>query len=532
MSMPTGHAPTFSRDFVRPLREADHEFLQVLVTRFRVKPHSHGLDLEVGFGPDSPAIWLRSAKRHVLAQLPPPRRTDLQTRLDAFFESGDGEFIHDDPTFPFRLGNGGTLPVVRLAGADYYCLFYRDTHPAGWNIANGGASCLYDLLHPDAIIERELREELFIVEPAARRRYVFEWRDARFREHTDFALAEDQWAERFARMGRGRLEAIPLPLKWVPREDEDGGAGAVPYDSMTVAFGEEREVETGRGLLNINAEDFGIEFDRVAKLAVGPDAVFCDGELLNGRLLDRVVGLFEVENVHTTLGAGAHAFTPDRFYWNGRERTGKDLAAVIDQSLRAHAGRPEVTSEAAVGRHEVQLDLCPVTRNVIRRCTRLAGPSSHGAKEPPPAPFDVFLSFGHQDRHLARQVYDGLSASPGRRVFFSDCTLDHGPFARQIDRALDTASAFVAVASRPEHFERPWVRYEWESFHNDILSGRKKEEDTPFIAFVSGVALRDLPRPFMQREALDAGGGRLEEALARLCALVSTSASRRSRTSE
>ena len=46
---------------------------------------------------------------------------------------------HDDPAFPFRFGNGGTLPVVRLADRDYYSLFYREVAPIGWNIANGGA---------------------------------------------------------------------------------------------------------------------------------------------------------------------------------------------------------------------------------------------------------------------------------------------------------------------------------------------------------------------------------------------------------
>jgi len=62
--------------------------------------------------------------------------------------------------------------VIRCNDRDYYCLFYREIAPVGWNIANGGAESVAELLDPLATIERELREELIIVEPAAGHRYV------------------------------------------------------------------------------------------------------------------------------------------------------------------------------------------------------------------------------------------------------------------------------------------------------------------------------------------------------------------------
>lgn len=38
--------PDYSRDFVRPLCETENEFLQVLVTNFRIRKKGRGIELE------------------------------------------------------------------------------------------------------------------------------------------------------------------------------------------------------------------------------------------------------------------------------------------------------------------------------------------------------------------------------------------------------------------------------------------------------------------------------------------------------
>jgi hypothetical protein len=289
---------SFDPNLVRPLAMAENQFLQVLVDRFRIRRKGSGFELQVAFNDESPAIWLRAAKRHILSTLPVGRRAALQQNFEAFLASNDEVYDYHDPSFPFRLGNGGTLPVVRLKGADYYCLFYRDSHPTGWNIANGGANTRHDLLHPDLIVERELREELIILEPERGRWYVFDWHDARLRDHPDFALAQKLWAEHFRRQGFPEFEGAPLPLKWsLPPDAVHQNIEQRYHDAMRIRCGSEPPVHTGQGFLNLNAEDFGIEFDRIAKLSVGPQAVFCDGELRGRDLLNRVVGLFAVNSV-------------------------------------------------------------------------------------------------------------------------------------------------------------------------------------------------------------------------------------------
>ncbi len=511
--------PDYDNNFVRPLCEAENEFLQVLVTEFSIKPKGRGLELSVAFAPGSQAIWRRQAKEYLDGLIPGELRKETQTHISEMLKrEGTAIRRYSVPGMPFRFGNGGTLPVVRLDGADHYCLFFRDAPPVGWNIANGGANSLHDLLHPDTIIERELREELIIVEPDRGRRYVFEWHDARLRDHSDFAIAHRLWMDRFRQQNHSELREIALPLKWMPPLDMDPAIETTRcYDSISVKYADNRPVHTRHGLITISTEDLGIEFDRIAKLSVGPDAIFCDGELIRGQLLNRVVGLFEVKKFNEALEGGATTFLPDRLFWDGLDRSGEDPSKVVEEYLRA-PGREDglaglADSEESSG---ISFRLCPVTGEVIRNYLRLAGNTETNSKVlEEQEPFDVFVSFGVEDRQLARMVYEQLSQEGQHRVFFSAATSNHGPFAPQIDRALETAWALVAVSSRLDHLNKRWVQYEWQSFHNDILSGDKPLQ-TPFVAFVVGIDPYKLPWPFRERRVVQAEMANLGEALQRL----------------
>lgn len=267
--------------FIRPLGEAQNEFLQVLLPAFSIRQGGRGMVLEVEFDFESPALWLRRGKTHIRRQLDPASIKHYQYDLERILLGQEmKEWSHNDAAFPFRFVNGGTLPVIRCYDKDYYCLFYREIAPVGWNIANGGAESVAELLDPHATIERELREELIIVEPAAGHRYVFDWNEGRRADHPDFAIARRVWHEIFQNGNFRQLRDLALPLKWLPG-----------HDSVVIRFNSPppqpaTEVEVTDCLLNINAEDFGIEIDRVAKIAVGPEAIFCDGEVVRGNLLN------------------------------------------------------------------------------------------------------------------------------------------------------------------------------------------------------------------------------------------------------
>jgi hypothetical protein len=132
------------------LREAQNSLLQVLLTEFDLSRDGHELILTVSFQESDTAIRSREAKRHVKQEMPgyTDKAAGIQDRIDSVVFRGGSRYLHDDPDFAFRYASGGTLPIVELDAIDYYCLFYRDVFPVGWNIANGACDSLPELLNP------------------------------------------------------------------------------------------------------------------------------------------------------------------------------------------------------------------------------------------------------------------------------------------------------------------------------------------------------------------------------------------------
>ena len=132
---------------------------------------------------------------------------------------------------------------------------------------------------------------------------------------------------------------------------------------------------------------------------------------------------------------------------------------------------------------------------------------------------DVFISFKNLDKSgkptrdsvLAREVFDGLS---GRsfRVFFSPVSLEKlgvSAYKAAIDKALDTSRVLVAVGTSAENLDAQWVRYEWDGFFNDILSGVKPHGRV--FVYVEGCEPRSLPRALRQSQVFGRAEGGLEK---------------------
>ncbi len=96
----------------------------------------------------------------------------------------------------------------------------------------------------------------------------------------------------------------------------------------------------------------------------------------------------------------------------------------------------------------------------------------------------VFLSykFHDQDGHIlpdyfmARELYEKLAAN-NIKAFFSDESIvaaGRSDYKKLIDEKLDEASILVVVSTDKDYCNSSWVRYEWDSFYNDLLSDRKK----------------------------------------------------------
>lgn len=130
----------------------------------------------------------------------------------------------------------------------------------------------------------------------------------------------------------------------------------------------------------------------------------------------------------------------------------------------------------------------------------------------------VFISFKNldadgkqtRDSQLAQEVHDFLAAQ-GLRVFFSNVSLERlgiAAYKKAIDDALDAARILIAVGTSGDKLDSQWVRYEWDSFFNDILSGVKPEGRV--FAYVEDAPISSLPRALRQSQVFSNGPGALE----------------------
>ena len=159
------------------------------------------------------------------------------------------------------------------------------------------------------------------------------------------------------------------------------------------------------------------------------------------------------------------------------------------------------------------------THGPIQPRDRSGDSRSHGDQEGAATPgpsvrqgkstqYDIFISFKNllpdgtptRDSAIAREVYDFLEKK-GFSVFLSNVSLERlgiSEYKKAIDDALDVASVIVAVGTSREHLEWRWVRYEWDSFFSDILSGFKPSGRV--FAFIEGMRILDLPRSLRQAQ--------------------------------
>ena len=124
--------------------------------------------------------------------------------------------------------------------------------------------------------------------------------------------------------------------------------------------------------------------------------------------------------------------------------------------------------------------------------------------------FEVFLSFKNTDENgnpskeqgMATELYDALS-SIGVSVFFSNKTLPilgAAQYKTVIDEALDSAKILIAIGTSRENLTSSWVRYEWDGFYGDILSGKKHGQ---LFSFIDEMSPMELPRALRQLQCFE-----------------------------
>lgn len=114
---------------------------------------------------------------------------------------------------------------------------------------------------------------------------------------------------------------------------------------------------------------------------------------------------------------------------------------------------------------------------------------------------DVFISYKYHgannevlpDYYMAKTLNEELAKHNVNSFFCSKSILEEGcaDYKRLIDSKLDEASILIVVTTSPNHCDSNWVRYEWDSFYNDLLSNRKKGQ---LISYVDGGGISEYPR--------------------------------------
>lgn len=115
---------------------------------------------------------------------------------------------------------------------------------------------------------------------------------------------------------------------------------------------------------------------------------------------------------------------------------------------------------------------------------------------------DVFISFKNHDfegrvtidTKIGEEIYNELT-SRNIATFYSNSSLlslGQAVYKRAIDEALENTKVLVVVSSKKEFLESEWVKYEWESFHQDMLSGLKKH--CQIVTVFSDMGRENIPR--------------------------------------
>jgi TIR domain len=430
-------------DGVYSLREAQSSLLQVLLSEFSLSRDGGECFLDVSFKEEDNTIRRREAKSYVQENMPghPGKIKDVQDRINAVLFGGENHYAHADPDFVFRYASGGTLPIIEIDSSQYYCLFYRDVAPVGWNIANGSSDSLPELLNPKRTIERELREELMIFglrhNPPVD--YVFTWKG-----QVPVVVPEFEYARVLAKCFLAEELNINTDFRHIPLEVNWDPTGP---DTLRVKFGEQDAKVVHGFYLNINAKDFGIELDRIARIRLPEGAVLLDGEINNNQLLNEPVGLFEVRKTQQAVMDGLTEFLPDRLYYGAakevdlssssaaRLREDVILPTFLPRLERLHVRSPEANQVWKDRPLSECFDLCPVTRTIIRRHMQAAKP-------------EIFMSYNRKDQEFAERLKKDLERR-GIKVWLDKRDLMLiDPIEDYIKRAIEKSSHMVLLASQ------------------------------------------------------------------------------------
>lgn len=116
--------------------------------------------------------------------------------------------------------------------------------------------------------------------------------------------------------------------------------------------------------------------------------------------------------------------------------------------------------------------------------------------------YDVFISCKSEDYSNGKRIHDFLLKN-GVKSFISCCERHNTPkdeFLKVISETLEKSDNLILYTSRKEYPVSEFVNFEWSSFLNEILSGRKSGN---IITILKDIKVADLPLALRGRESFD-----------------------------
>jgi hypothetical protein len=275
------------------------------------------------------------------------------------------------------------------------------------------------------------------------------------------------------RAWEGRLEHLKGAEKHAVRVRWKRGP-----DSVRVRYGDIDTVHTDDYFLNINADDFGIEVDRVAKVYLPDQASMAnltvfDGEIRPPRkikrgkdaLLDQVVGLFEVEKTNRWFRMSDRApLLPDLFFRRGERYTRGEMAEhlwkrEVDKVMHEYMKETRRGPKKIGTKH---LGLCPASAGILSR---------HLGHR-----FAVFLSFHHKDMDMAKSVYEFLAGRGLKVYFYPTANRERGDdrVTESVLAGLEQAETMLCLYTDSNHLKEKWPTWEREEFGKTIQQKPKR----------------------------------------------------------
>jgi hypothetical protein len=136
--------------------------IALLYDTVHLRIESERLCLEVKYPDDPYCIFNVAGKDFLYYKYPPKNYYSIEGKARKFFEhQKDTELPLSEA--PLRWASAGALVVATYKHRRWIMLFYRDIHPKGWNIANGGSHDKKEWQDIDWLANRECTEETILI---------------------------------------------------------------------------------------------------------------------------------------------------------------------------------------------------------------------------------------------------------------------------------------------------------------------------------------------------------------------------------